>query len=135
MQVRAAANGTVATARPERLVGHPVAFGDTLVVLGDLTTLEAIVHLTGSGATEVRAGQTVRLVSSANGARALTGVVDAVSVAAGGAGLLEARVRLPSDAGLPPGATGEARVVRGRASLLGAMVAAVRTWVRSDLVL
>lgn len=135
LRVLAVGEGVVATSRPERLRGRRVRFGDTLLVLGQLAQLDAVVRLRGGTASEVRAGQVVRLIAAANGARALTGVVDAVSLVGGGAGTLEARVRLASGAGLRPGETGEARVVVARGTLLGAAARAARTWVRSDLLL
>jgi putative peptide zinc metalloprotease protein len=135
MLVHAGATGVVATPRPERLIGQRVALGDTLLVLDDLSRLDATVHVSGPGAAEVHPGQAVRLMSPANGGHAITGVVDAISVAAGEAGALEARVRLDPASGLRAGAVGDARVVRGPATLLTALAWAVRHWIRSDLLL
>jgi hypothetical protein len=121
--------------RPERFIGQHVAAGDTLVMLSDLSALDATVHIRGAGATSVRAGQEVRLISSANGAHATNGVVQTVSTAAGESGTMEARVRLRDASGLRAGATGDARVLVRRASLLVAIAWAVRGWFRNDLLL
>jgi hypothetical protein len=134
LRVLAAAGGIVATARPERLRGRHVRFGDTLLVIAELSRLDAVVRLHGGGA-EVRPGQAVRLIAAANGARALTGVVDAVSTVGGSAGTLQARVRLAPAAGLRAGETGSARVVVGRGTVFAAAVRLARGWVRSDLLL
>lgn len=135
LNVRAAASGVVTTSRPEQLVGKVVTLGDTLLMLSDLSQLDARLWIRGPGAAHVRPGQVVRLSSTANQGNAINGVIDAISTGAGDAGVLEARVRLDSTSGLRPGATGDARVVYRRATVLAAIAQAVRGWFRSDLLL
>jgi multidrug resistance efflux pump len=135
LDVRAAAAGVVTTPRPEQLIGQVVTLGDTLLTLGDLSRLDARLRVSGPGAAYVRPGQVVRLISSANQGRAIHGVVDAISTAAGDAGVIEARVSLDAASDLRVGATGDARVVWRRATVLTAIARAVRGWFRSDLLL
>ena len=135
LNVRAAAAGVVTTPRPEQLLGRVVMLGDTLLRLDDLSQLDARLRVSGPGASEVHPGQVVRLISTENQGRAIRGVIDAISTAAGAAGELEARVRLDSSSGLRVGATGEARVVWRRATVLTAIARAARGWFRSDLLL
>ena len=133
LRVRSLVGGTVVTPYPERLLGQGVRFGDTLLVVSDLARLEAIVRVRGAGAAGVREGQRVRLVSYADVARPVEGEVATVSPVAGDTRAVEARVRL--DSSWPAGATGEARITWRRTTLLGALVWAVRSRVRGDLLL
>lgn len=135
--VRARIGGTVVTRRPEWLLGRRVEAGDTLLLLHDLGGLEARVRLGAAGSARVEPGQRVRLISRLDPARPLEGVVGAVAPhgAAEMAGALEVRVPLARDTWLRPGATGEARVLWRRSSLLGALWWSVRSRVRNDLFL
>lgn len=135
LNVRAAAAGVVTTSRPEQLVGQVAMLGDTLLTLSDLSRLDARLRVRGPGASSVRLGQDVRLSSPSNQGRAIRGVIDAISTAAGDAGVLEARVQLDPSSGLRVGATGDARVVWRRATVLTAIALAVRGWFRNDLLL
>jgi multidrug resistance efflux pump len=139
MRIRALVGGEVLTMHPERLRGRHVQFGDTLLQLADLTGVEAIIRLRGSGAVNLRPGNPVKLLSYRDAARPLEGVVDAVSPVADAtgraSGTVEVRIRLNADAISLAGATGEARVTWRRASLLAAVVWSVRSRLRSDLLL
>jgi multidrug efflux pump subunit AcrA (membrane-fusion protein) len=136
--LRARAGGDVLTPRPEQLMGRRVESGDTLVILGDADSLEVRVALDGAGATLVRPGQTVSLLSYAAVARPILGVVHSVSPAAGlgphrpG---VEVRARVPAGGSWRVGVTGEASVRLRRSNLLGALWWGARQRIRSDLLL
>jgi multidrug resistance efflux pump len=136
--LRARAGGDVLTPRPERLMGRRVESGDTLVILGDTDSLEVRLALDGAGATQVRPGQTVSLLSYAAVAHPILGVVRSVSPAAelgprrpG----VEVRARVPAGGPWRVGVTGEASVRLRRSNLLGALWWGVRQRIRSDLLL
>ena len=135
--IRARIAGTVVTPYPERQVGRRVGPGDTLLVIQDLSQLEARARLGSSGSARVTPGQRVRLISYQSVAAPLEATVTSVSSAAGGGefGELEVRIALPPDSRLRAGATGEASVLWRRSTMLGALWWAVRSRVRNDLIL
>ena len=85
----------------------------------------------------MRPGQRDRLISYQRLAAPLEAMVSSVSAAARGGdfGALEVRIALPPDARLLAGATGEASVLWGRSTVLGAIWWAVRSRIRNDLIL
>ena len=70
LTVRALVPGIVVTPRPEQLAGRWVELGERLIELGQPDSLELRIALAGAGATQVRAGQPVRLVFHADAAHA-----------------------------------------------------------------
>ena len=135
--IRARIGGTMVTPHPERQVGRRVGPGDTLLVIQDQSQLEARARLSSAGSARVRPGQRVRLISYQRLAAPLEATVTSVSAAARGGdfGALEVRIALPPDARLLAGATGEASVLWGRSTVLGAIWWAVRSRIRNDLIL
>jgi biotin carboxyl carrier protein len=132
--IRARIAGTVVTPHPEAQIGRRVGAGDTLLLLQDLGLLEARIRLSSAGAVRVAAGQPVRLVSYQRATEPFEGAVASVAPIGAG-GPLEARVTLPAATALRVGATGEARVVLRRSTLLGALWWEVRGRIRNDLLL
>ena len=139
LNVRAGVAAMVVSPRPERLLGRRVQLGDTLLQLADLSTLEAIVQLRGAGALGVRVGNPVRMLSLENVAEPQDGVVESVAASSNhmssADGVVEVRVKLSRDTLRRAGASGEARVVWRRTTLLGAIVWNIRSRLRSDLLL
>ena len=91
-----------------------------------------------TSASLVRSGQRVELISHADvgvPARARVASVAELSGGASEQNRLEARVRLGPTAGFRPGVTGEAHITVRRTNLFGGLWWAVRTRVRSDLLL
>jgi biotin carboxyl carrier protein len=132
--IRARIAGTVVTPYPEAQIGRRVGAGDTLLLLQDLGLLEARIRLSSAGAVRVAAGEPVRLVSYQRATEPFEGAVASVAPIGAG-GPLEARVTLPAATALRVGATGEARVVLRRSTLLGALWWEVRGRIRNDLLL
>jgi hypothetical protein len=124
--------GVVVTPRPEALVGRRLEAGDTLLVLATLDSVEVRVALTGAGATRVRAGQVVHLVSYADVAHPWSGLTESVSEA-GVAGVVEARVHIPASEVWRAGARGEASVELSRSTVAGALWWNLRRRLRADL--
>jgi len=138
LTLRAQWAGVVTTARVEEQAGRQVDFGTRILTIATIDSLEARVALEGAGATRVRAGQSVKLVTYADPASHVVTTIDAVSPAARGlvgAGTIEARVSVPMDGAWRDAATGEAKVEIQRASLLGAVWWAIRKGVRGDILL
>ena len=135
LRVTATIAGTVATSRPEQLTGRSVLIGDTLLTLTDVAQREAIIHLRGAGAMDVRVGQMVRYVGQQDVGQPMRGVISSVSPIGGSVGAVEARVQLSPESTLRLGATGEARVLWRRTNVLGAIVWGLRSALRNDLLL
>jgi putative peptide zinc metalloprotease protein len=135
--LRTRLGGTVVTARPERLIGQWVGPGDTLLVIADLTALEARIALRSPGSTRITPGRRVRLVSHQAAEAPLEGVVREVATAGTSAerGAIEVRMTLPEGSRLRAGATGHASVEWGQSTLLGALWWSLRAQIRSDLLL
>jgi putative peptide zinc metalloprotease protein len=136
LTLRAVTTGIVTTPRPDTLAGHRVAAGDSLLTLSELDSVEIRVSLTGAGATRVRPGYVVHLVSYADVSAPLTARVTEVSAAGIGANrAVEARVRLAAGSAWRPGAQGEASVELERSTVLGALWWRLRQGLRGDLLL
>lgn len=135
MGLRAPEAGVVLTARPEQLAGQWIDAGRTVLTLGEPDSVEVRIRLRGSGATLVRPGQRVEMLSLADVAHPVRGIVASVSRAAVSRDDIEARVRLPAQPAWRPGAGGAASVVIRRSNIAGALWWAVRKRVRSDILL
>lgn len=132
LTLRASAAGAVASSRPADLVGRRLEAGDTLLLLAALDSVEVRVALDGAGATRVRPGQVVHLVSYVDVARPWSGHVGDVSTA-GVAGSVEARIHLPASEVWRAGARGEASVDLARSTVAGALWWNLRRRVRGDI--
>jgi len=135
LTIRALVPGIVVTSRPERLTGRWVGLGERLIELGQPDSLEIRIAVAGAGATQVRPGQSARLVFHADG-RTLAGRVGSVALSsADGTGAVEARVGLRADGRCRPGLTGEASVTLRESNLWGALWWSLRRRVRTDILL
>jgi putative peptide zinc metalloprotease protein len=135
LAARAPVAGVVLTPRPEELVGVMVSLGDTLLRLGGREGVEARIALEGAGASLARKGQAVRLITHANPAFRVEGTVTSVGALASPGGVVESRVRLVSAESLRPGMTGEASVAIRRTNAWGALWWAIRSRIRTDILL
>ena len=135
LALRASQSGVVLTARPELLTGQWINAGQTVLMLGEPDSVEVRIRLRGSGATLVRPGQPVEMLSLADVAHPVRGTVASVSRAAVSRQEIEARVRLPAQSAWRPGAGGAASVVIRRSNIAGALWWAMRKRVRSDILL
>ena len=140
LTLRARSSGVVTTARVEELEGRRVAAGARILTIATVDSLEARVALDGAGATRVRAGQPVRLVTYADPASPIAASIADVSSAGRGwtrndAGAIEARVPVRADGAWRAAATGEARIEIQRSTVLGAVWWAIRQRVRGDILL
>jgi multidrug efflux pump subunit AcrA (membrane-fusion protein) len=133
--IRALSSGVVVTPRPEELAGRWVSNGEVVLRLGQPDSVEVRISLTGAGATLVKPGQPVRLLSRATLDRPLGAQLSAVSVAANSPETLEARVRLAAGDSWRPGMTGEASITIRRSNVWGALWWRVRRGIRTDLLL
>jgi hypothetical protein len=136
--VRAGASGVVLTPYPADLLGRRVAAGDALITIGGRDSVELRVSLAGAGATLVRVGQSVRLITDADAAAPVRATIAsiALSTAADGArGSVEVRARVPAGGAWRAGVRGEAKATVGRSTVLGALVRAARSHLRGDLLL
>jgi multidrug efflux pump subunit AcrA (membrane-fusion protein) len=137
LTLRAAFSGSVATARPEDLVGRRVGAGDSLFALATLDSVELRVALRGAGATRVQAGQVIHAISLADvSERFNSRVTDVAAFGVSGdsaGGWVEARVRRAAGDAWRAGTSGEASVELKRSSVLGAMLWKARQLVRVDL--
>jgi putative peptide zinc metalloprotease protein len=133
--IRALGSGVVVTARPEELAGRWVSSGEVVLELGQPDSVEIRIALAGAGATLVRAGQAVRLLSRATLDRPLSARLVKVSAAASSPNGVEGRVRLAASDSWRPGMSGAARVTLRRSNLWGALWWGVRRAVRSDILL
>ena len=135
LSLRARHAGVVLTPRPERLAGRWVMPGETVLTLGDPDSVEVRIRLRGGGATLVKAGQPVRMLSLADVANPRGGTIVSVSRVAGAGDDVEARLRLPAHPAWRPGSSGEASIVVRKSNIIGALWWGVRKRVRSDLLL
>jgi hypothetical protein len=142
LTLRAQWNGVVTTPRVEEQAGRRVDFGTRILTIATVDSLEARVALEGAGATRVRAGQSVKLVTNAEPGSQVIASIVGVSPAGRGlvgvgndAGAIEARVPVRTEGAWRAAATGEAKVEIQRSSLLGALWWAVRQRVRGDILL
>jgi hypothetical protein len=135
LDLRALGSGIVVTRRPEELAGRWVSRGELLLMLERPDSLELRIALAGAGATLVRAGQPVSLLSDGLMDAPMSARVTDVSAAAGPGMALEARVRLTGTDQWRPGMTGRARIRLKRANLWGALWWGIRQGIRSDILL
>jgi multidrug resistance efflux pump len=137
LTVRAASAGVVASKRPEELMGRAVGGGDSLLALAVLDSVELRVALSGGGATRVRPGQTIHVISYGDPSAPWTGRVAEISAAGVGAnglgGVVEARVRRVASDAWRPGIVGEASVELERSTVAGAVWWKARQLLRTDL--
>lgn len=113
-------------------MGRRLEAGDTLLLVAALDSVEVRVALDGAGATHVRPGQEVHLVSYSDVAHPWSGRVGNVS-AAGVAGVVEARIRLPAGDAWRAGSRGEASVELARSTVAGALWWNIRRRIRTDV--
>jgi biotin carboxyl carrier protein len=139
LTLRATATGIVMTPHAEELIGRRVSAGDTLLTLAASDSVELRIALAGAGATRVRAGQVVHVISYADPYTPWTSYVADVAtsgIARGqGDGAVEVRVRRPAGDAWRPGAVGEASVELARSNVLGALWWNARQMLRVDLLL
>jgi putative peptide zinc metalloprotease protein len=135
LAIRAPAEGIVESARPDTLVGRSVSLGDTLLRLAGSRGVEARVALEGAGASLAREGQRVRLIAHADPGFRMEAVVSSVAASASPGGMVESRVRLAGAEALRPGMTGEARITLRRTTAWGALWWAIRSRIRTDVLL
>jgi putative peptide zinc metalloprotease protein len=134
LDLRALGSGVVVTRRPEELAGRWVSRGELLLVLERPDSQELRIALTGAGATLVRAGQPVLLLSDGLTDPPVRAQVTDVSAAGGSGKALEARVRLTGEP-WRPGMTGRARIRLRSDNLWGALWWEIRRGIRSDILL
>jgi hypothetical protein len=135
LAARAPVAGVVLTSRPEELAGRMVSLGDTLLRLGSRERVEARIALEGAGAVLAREGQPVRLIAHADPAVRVEAAVASVAASASSGGGVESRVRLAGAESLRPGMTGEASITVRRTNAWGALWWAIRSRIRTDLLL
>jgi putative peptide zinc metalloprotease protein len=135
LAIRSPGPGVVTTVRPDTLVGRMVSVGDTLLGVAGGPGTEARVALSGAGASLTRPGQRALLIAHADPGLRVDATVASVAAAASADGTVESRVALPPTGALRPGMTGEARVVLREANVWAALWWAVRSRIRSDLLL
>ena len=133
--IRALSSGVVVTPRPEELAGRWVSSREVVLQLGRPDSVEVRISLTGAGATLIKPGQPVRLLSGATLDPPLRAQLSTVSVAAHSPETLEARVRLPAGDSWRPGMTGRASITIRRSNVWGALWWSVRRGIRTDLLL
>jgi len=135
--VQAPSDGMVISPRPEMLLGRQVVAGMPLLQLGRADSLDVRIMLGGAGSVAVKAGQWVSMVLDDDASHAVRAMVMSVSPVAGAAAsnVVEARVRLPASDSWRPGSRGAARVRIGTSTIGGALVWAIRTRLRGDLLL
>jgi putative peptide zinc metalloprotease protein len=132
--IRAPVAGVVASPRPDTLLGRTVSVGDTLLRLtGD--RVEARIALEGAGASLTREGQRVKLIAHADPGTRLDASLASVAPSASPDGMVETRVRLVGAEALRPGMTGEARITLRESNVWGALWWAIRSRIRTDVLL
>jgi hypothetical protein len=132
--IRAPVAGLVASPRPDTLLGRTISLGDTLLYLaGD--RVEARIALEGAGASLAREGQRAKLVAHADPGVRLDAAIASVAPSASPDGVVETRVRLFGADALRPGMTGEARITLRETNVWGALWWAIRSRIRTDVLL
>ena len=123
------------TARPEELAGRWVEAGDRVLEVGQPDSVELRIALAGAGASRVRPGQPVELISVRRSRHPHADAVGTVA-AAGTAGERPGpRPHGRRRGGWRPGMTGEASVTLRRSNVWGAVWWAIRQRVRTDILL
>jgi putative peptide zinc metalloprotease protein len=132
--IRAQAEGVIASPRPDTLLGRTVSVGDTLLRLtGD--RVEARIALEGAGASLAREGQRAKLIAHADPGTRLDATLASVAPSASPDGMVETRVRLVGAEAFRPGMTGEARITLRASNVWGALWWAIRSRIRTDVLL
>jgi putative peptide zinc metalloprotease protein len=132
--IRAPVAGVVASPRPDTLFGRTISLGDTVLRLaGD--RVEARIALVGAGASMAREGQRAKLVAHADPGVRLDARVASVAPSASPDGMVETRVGLVETEALRPGMTGEARITLRESTVWGALWWAIRSRIRTDVLL
>jgi putative peptide zinc metalloprotease protein len=132
--IRAPGAGVVASPRPDTLLGRTVSVGDTLLRLAG-ERLEARIALDGAGASLAREGQRAKLIAHADPRLRLDATLASVAPSASPGGMVESRVRLAGSKALRPGMTGEARITLRESNVWGALWWAIRSRIRTDVLL
>jgi hypothetical protein len=135
LAIGAPEEGIVESPRPDTLVGRTVSVGDTLLRLAGSSGVEARIALQGAGASLAQAGQRVRLIAHADPAFRVEAAVSSVAASASPGGMVECRVRLGGGETLRPGMTGEARITLSQSNAWGALWWAIRSRIRTDVLL
>ena len=135
--VHAPSAGAILSTKPELLLGRQVVAGTPLLQVGEGDSLDIRIHLDGAGSASVQAGQSVTLLLDGDGAHRVQALVHSVSPVSGGASKhgAEARVRLPASSVWRPGMSGVAKVRIAGSTVGGALLWAIRTRLRTDLLL
>jgi multidrug efflux pump subunit AcrA (membrane-fusion protein) len=108
--------------------------GDTVLRLtGD--RMEARIALEGAGASLAREGQRAKLIAHADPGVRLDAKVASVAPSASPDGMVETRVHLVGPETLLPGMTGEARITLRQSNVWGALWWAIRSRIRTDVLL
>ena len=136
LTLRSIGAGEVLTPRPEELIGRRVLPGDSLLQVAPLDSVDVRITLFGGGATRIRAGQRVHLISLADPANPIDAHITELSAGGGAAGpyegTVEARVRLRGGPAWRIGMRGEAKVDLRRSIVIGAILWKMRQLVRGD---
>jgi putative peptide zinc metalloprotease protein len=132
--IRAPVAGVVASPRPDTLLGRTVSVGDTLLRLAE-ARIEARIALAGAGASLARVGQRTRLIAHADPGVRLDATLASVAPSASPDGMVESRVPLVRTETLRPGMTGEASIRLRESNLWGALWWAIRSRIRTDVLL
>jgi hypothetical protein len=135
LTIRAPEDAVVESPRPDTLLGRTVELGDTLLRLAGTSRVEARIALDGAGASLTREGQRVRLTTHGDPAFRAEAVVASVAASASPGGAVESRVLLAAGETLRAGMTGEARVTLRRSTAWGALWWAIRSRIRTDVLL
>lgn len=137
LTVRATMDGDVLTNEPQLLLGKNVRAGQALLQIGRSDSIEIRVRLSGAGAASVRAGDRVSLLLDADAGRPIVTTIATVSPVSSTtiSGATEASVWLASTPTWRAGTSGAARVRLAMSTVGGALVWAVRSRLRPDLLL
>ncbi|CAN5717577.1 hypothetical protein BH24GEM1_BH24GEM1_07400 [soil metagenome] len=135
LAVRAPEEARVESPRPDTMVGRTVSLGDTLFLLAGTGGVEVRIALEGAGASLAREGQRVRLIAHADPGFRVEAAVAGVGASASPGGTVESRVRLAGAETLRPGMTGEARITLRQSNAWGALWWAIRSRIRTDVLL
>jgi putative peptide zinc metalloprotease protein len=135
LTLRAPEDGIVESPRPDTLFGRSVSLGDTLLRLARSNQVEARIALAGAGAALAREGQRAKLIAHADPGVRVEASLASVAASASPDGMVESRVRLVGTEALRPGMTGEARITLLESNVWGALWWAIRSRIRTDLLL
>jgi putative peptide zinc metalloprotease protein len=135
LTLRAPEDGIVESPRPDTLFGRSVSLGDTLLRLARSNQVEARIALAGAGAALAREGQRAKLIAHADPGVRVEASLASVAASASPDGMVESRVRLVGTEALRPGMTGEARITLRESNVWGALWWAIRSRIRTDLLL